>query len=99
MAKAVTQARGKVSGCSYDLPMPSGVTIDKAQVNVTLTTDGNSQSLFRRQDPNNPCTMTGCWDYSPDGSKVQLIGAACTAATLAAKIDVKITAGCQTIIG
>jgi hypothetical protein len=98
LASVIAQVRGRVAACSYDLPMPAGVVLDKALVNVVLTTDGKSQNLYRRQDPNNPCTGTGCWDYSSDG-KVQLIGAACSAAQSAAKIDVKISVGCQTIVG
>jgi hypothetical protein len=98
LAAAIAQVRGKVAACSYDLPMPAGVTIDKTQVNVVLTTDGKSQNLYRRQDQTNTCAQTGCWDYSSDG-KVQLIGAACSAAQAAGQIDVKVSVGCQTIVG
>lgn len=99
LAQVMAQVRGKVAGCTYDLPMPVGVTIDPTQVNVNLTTDGTSQALVRRKDPTNPCTSgAGCWDYSPDG-KVQLVGNACSAAQAATRIDVKVTVGCATIVG
>lgn len=99
LAAALAQVRGKVAGCTYDLPMPSGVTIDRNQVNVNLTTNGTSQSLTRRKDSTNPCTTgAGCWDYSLDG-KVQLLGNACSAAQGASSIDLKITVGCTTILG
>ena len=99
LASTMAQVRGKVAACTYDLPMPVGVTVDRNQVNVNLTTDGTSQALVRRKDSTNPCTSgAGCWDYGTDG-KVQLLGSACGAAQAASHIDVKVTVGCTTIVG
>lgn len=98
VAAAIAAARGKVAGCSYDLPKPQGVEIDKSKVNVSYTIGTMRKDLIRRQDPNNTCTTDGCWDYSSDG-KVQLVGKACSDVQSAASADVKVIVGCTTIIG
>jgi hypothetical protein len=97
VADAIGQIRGKVLGCTYELPRPDGGTIDKDYVNVSITVNGNSRDLFRRKDPQNPCVNNGCWDWV--GDKIQLIGSACNDVQNAMNAKVKITVGCQTVIG
>ncbi len=98
IANTISQVRGKVLGCTYELPMPDGGMVDPNDVNVTYTVGGSSVTLTRRSDPTNQCLTSGCWDYDASG-KVQLIGKACTDVTTGTNVDVQIVVGCPTVIG
>lgn len=98
VAAAIATARGKVAGCTYELPKPQGVEVDRTKVNVSYTIGTDKKELTRRQDMTNQCTTTGCWDYDSSG-KVQLIGKACTDVQAAPSVEVRVTVGCSTIIG
>ncbi|MSP63289.1 MAG: hypothetical protein EXR72_23690 [Myxococcales bacterium] len=98
LADAITAVRGKVLGCTFELPQVDGGVVDKDLVNVKHTIGGVTVDLKRRMDPKNACLMPGCWDYSKDG-KVELIGKACTDIQAANNPKVEITLGCPTIIG
>ncbi len=98
LTAAIAKIRGQALGCIYELPEPpQGETIDPGKVNVDLTVDGTSNALPKRADPANPCTDSGCWDYTDDG-KVELIGKACEDVTNAVNGKVDIIVGCDTII-
>ncbi len=98
LSDAISQVRGKVLGCTFDLPQPDGGVLDKDQVNVTYTVGDMQLDLFRRKDPTNDCLQTGCWDYDGD-NKVKLIGKACEDVRSGTNVKVEITVGCATIIG
>ncbi len=99
LADAISQVRGKVLGCVFDLPPVDGGMVDLNQVNVTYSVNGGmDMQLFKRMDPMNPCTNTGCWDYTVD-NKVQLIGKACDDVKGGMNAKVQIVLGCQTIVG
>jgi hypothetical protein len=98
IADAISYARGETVGCVYELPEPpDNQTIDLDEVNVEYSADGLDVDLARRGDPGDPCTQTGCWDYTGDG-RVELLGAACDAIKGAASVEVRIIVGCQTIV-
>jgi hypothetical protein len=98
LAAAIAKIRGQALGCVYELPEPpQGETIDPGKVNVDLTVDGTTTGLPKRADPENPCTDSGCWDYTDDG-RVELIGKACEDVTNAVNGKVDIIVGCDTII-
>jgi hypothetical protein len=97
VADAISQVRGKVLGCLFDLPAVDGGMIDPNEVNVTYTINGTTVDLSRRADPSNMCTAMGCWDYSSDG-RVQLIGKACDDVGASPNAQVQIVLGCPTII-
>jgi len=92
LADAIAEVRGKVLGCTFELPKPAEGDVDPNLVNVVF---GESQSVPRRRDANDACAADYCWDYDADG-KVQLIGKACE--DLKAKRDAKvnIVVGCKT---
>lgn len=99
VADALSTVRGQTIGCLFDLPVPpDGSQLDLGYVNVTYNVDGIQMDLARRADPSNPCTTTGCWDYTPDQSQIELIGQACADITAASSVQVKITTGCATVI-
>lgn len=98
LAETISFIRGETLGCVFDLPVPpDGMTIDLSEVNVEYTADGNTVSLARRSDPTNPCTVTGCWDYTAEDN-VELFGAACQEIKAASTVQVRIIVGCQTIV-
>src|SRR5262249_12781351 len=58
LADAISQVRGKVLGCTFDLPALDGGMVDPSMVNVDYSINGGAQmDLFKRADPNNPCTQ------------------------------------------
>jgi hypothetical protein len=94
VADAIGKVRGEVLGCVFDLPTPSdGSTVDRNLVNVSL----QGQPLFKRMNASNPCTTTGCWDWTTDG-RVELVGQACADVKAGGDIKVQIVVGCQTVI-
>ena len=99
LADNISLIRGKVLGCTFDLPQPPQGTLNRFQVNVEYTgTDGIKHELFKRKDTQNQCLATGCWDYNKD-DKVELFGKACDDIKSTADVKVKIVVGCDTIIG
>lgn len=98
IADTISYVRGETMGCIYDLPEPPpGSDIDLTEVNVEYTADGNVVPLAKRSNSTDPCTTTGCWDYTPD-TRVELIGKACTDVKQASSAQVRIVTGCTTII-
>jgi len=67
------------------------------EVNVEITQNGMTTTLPKRSNPTDMCTNDGCWDYTTDG-KVQLIGKACSDATIGVTTKVDIKVGCMTLI-
>ncbi len=98
LSDTISLVRGKVLGCTFDLPQPDGGMLDPNQVNVEYTVNGNAVQLYKRKDPANLCAAMGCWDYSPGGDKVQLVGKACDDVQGTPDAQVKIIVGCQTLI-
>jgi hypothetical protein len=98
LAETISYVRGEVLGCVFEMPEPpEGEVIDPDEVNVSYTADGVSVELARRADPGNPCTDTGCWDYTGDG-RVELHGKACADVKGGSSVQVRIVVGCTTII-
>lgn len=97
VSTAISNIRGKVLGCLFDLPQPDGGMIDMGEVNVSYTVDGMTTELKKRNNPANQCLGIPCWDYS--NGKVQLVGKACQDIQGATKAKVDIVVGCPTVIG
>ncbi len=99
IADTIQKVRGKVLGCTFELPQLDGGTVDPDEVNVSYGVGGAMpMTLKRRKDPMNQCVADGCWDYDMAG-KVQLLGKACEDVRNATDAKVKIIVGCPTIIG
>jgi len=95
---AIAKIRGQALGCVYELPEPpQGETIDPGKVNVNLTLESTTSALPKRADAANPCTDSGCWDYTDEG-QVELIGKACMDVSNATNAKVDIVVGCDTIV-
>ncbi len=96
LADAINSIRGKLLGCSFDLPS-TGSPIDRSKVNVKVTAGGKTQDLYRRKDASSKCEADGCWDYNADG-RVDLIGPACDKVKSSTSAKVEIQVGCTTVI-
>jgi hypothetical protein len=72
--------------CTFNLPVASGA-IDPAQINVQLS------STTVNRDPN----KKDGWEFLPNGTQIQLYGAACTAMKTA-NAKLRIVLGCPTIV-
>lgn len=93
---AIAKIRGATLGCTYDLP--TSATSDPTKVNVeTGSGDAGLSILPKRSDPNDACTVDGCWDYDPnDATKIELLGKACDDVKSSSDEHVQIVVGCQT---
>jgi hypothetical protein len=93
---ALAQIAGSVISCSYPIPAPPGdSTIDPNKVNVVYTTDaGGSVLLLRNDQPN--CDVG--WQYTADGTGINLCSATCETATQDSSAKVELFFGCDTKI-
>jgi hypothetical protein len=99
VADAISVIRGKVLGCTFDLPAVDGGMIDPSQVNVEYSVAGGpTLQLYKRADPANTCAQSGCWDWTVSGMQLQLIGKACDDVKSKPGADVKIVVGCATVV-
>ena len=100
LANAISQVRGKVLGCIFDVPQPEGGIVDPAKVNVSYEVGGNPLSpLYKRASVSEDCSQTGCWDYvDSSDTQVELFGKACDDVKANTDADVEITVGCETIV-
>jgi hypothetical protein len=98
MADAISEVRGDVVGCTYELPeAPNGESIDLNEVNVQLTLDGIQSDLPRRSATAQLCDTVDCWDYDIS-QDIEILGQACDKLKAAESVEVKIVVGCTTIV-
>lgn len=90
IATALAAISGQALSCSYDVPPADAGTFDKNLVNVQFTEGGGSTEI-----PFDPTGQNG-WNYSADGSHVELFGAACDAVKASQDGQVDIVYGCPT---
>ena len=100
LANAISQVRGKVLGCIFNVPQPEGGTVDPTKVNVSYEVGGAALSpLYKRATVSEDCSQTGCWDYvDSSDAQVELFGKACDDIKANTDADVEITVGCETIV-
>jgi len=89
-----------VVGCTYTIPAPpQGQTLDPAKVNVTYT-DSKGKVTNVLQDPaGTACAMGSGWQYSADGSQINLCGSLCTAVKADPGGSLQVLFGCATVVG
>lgn len=93
----LTQIVGTVLSCSYSLPNPTnGGTLDKSKVNVVFTPKGGKSQLIE-QAPDGMCTDG--WQYSTDGTHVNLCANTCKQVQAADSPEVDVLFGCSTQVG
>jgi hypothetical protein len=90
LADALAEIALEATSCSIALPDVNGGMPDYDQVNVTITSGGQTTTILRDQ------TKTDGWDYLPGNTTVQLYGAACDALKTDAQAKVTVVVGCKT---
>jgi len=90
-------SRSKVLACDYDVPTnPDGGGVDRSKVNVTFKPGGGKPETIGLDDSTS-CDAANGWQYSADGSKIELCGAACDRVQADPEGEVRIQLGCPTI--
>ena len=87
----------KVLSCEFDVPSnPDGGGVDRSKVNVTFTSGSGKEQTIKLDDTAS-CDQANGWQYSEDGSKIELCGAACERVESDPDGEVRIALGCPTI--
>lgn len=90
-------SRSKVLACDYDVPTnPDGGGVDRSKVNVTFTPGAGKPETIELDDTTS-CDQANGWQYSEDGSKIELCGDACDRVQADPEGEVRIQLGCPTI--
>jgi hypothetical protein len=94
--EALAEIAGYVISCSYPIPEPPADSeIDPNKVNVVYTTEeGGSVLLLRNDQPD--CDVG--WQYTPDGTGINLCSATCETATQEESAKIELFFGCDTKI-
>jgi len=96
LSQALADISGSVLTCDFDIPTsPTGDKVDPDKVNVVVTPEGQPGISLLRDDADCDTTADG-WQYSADGSKIVLCGAACDKAK-ADGSSVQILLGCPSV--
>ncbi len=91
LANAINSIRGQLLGCTFDLPVPDGGTIDPNKVNVVLTgSNGQPQDVLK--DPTNGWT----YDDPNNPKSITLHGTSCQEMMTDPKAMISIVLGCAT---
>jgi hypothetical protein len=93
LAEALESIALEAASCTFVLPTPNGGEPDYDAVNITVTSDGDTQAI-----PRDTSHANG-WDYLPGKDKVQLYGDACELMKADASAKVEVVVGCTTIDG
>jgi hypothetical protein len=87
----------KVLSCEFDVPTnPDGGGVDRSKVNVTFKPGSGKEETIKLDDTAS-CEQADGWQYSEDGSKIELCGAACERVESDPDGEVRIALGCPTI--
>lgn len=89
-----------VVGCTYTVPAPpAGQTLDTSKVNVTYTDGIGKVSDVLQDPPGTVCAKGSGWEYSADGSQINLCGSLCTSVKADPGGSLQVLFGCATIVG
>jgi hypothetical protein len=101
LSTALGQALDKVSRdaltCEYDVPTSETGTVDLGKVNVVYSPANGAQQTIP-QDPSKECQLADGWQYSPDGKRIIMCGAACDKLRNDTTGSVSIQLGCLTVV-
>jgi len=89
-----------VVGCTYVIPPPpKGQTLDPMKVNVTYTDSTGKVTKVLQDAPNVSCDQGTGWQYSQDGTQINLCGSLCTAVKADKGGSLQVLFGCNTEVG
>ena len=102
---ALDQIRGSALSCSYKIPVPSGGgTLDYSKVNVQVTVNGNTQTIYYAADESQCDPSKGGWHYDQDPAKggtptsIVLCKSTCDSLQNTTGAEMNIQLGCKTIV-
>jgi len=86
--------------CSYSVPTPpKGQTLDPTLVNVEYTNSAGTVVKVLQDPPNTTCAAGSGWQYSTDGTQINLCGKACTDVKADKGGKLQVLFGCTTQVG
>ncbi len=91
-----------VVGCTYTIPPPpAGQALDPNKVNVTYTNPKGVVTNVLQDPAGTSCTDPTAmgWEYSPDGTQINLCGSLCTSIKADPGGNLKVLFGCATVVG
>lgn len=79
LADALTQIAGRALSCELPMPRPDGGQVDPQLVNVVYSPANGSQPTLIFKDDHAACdTGADGWQYTDNGTKIELCGPSCT---------------------
>jgi hypothetical protein len=101
LSAALAAIRGKaVVDCTYTIPAPpSGQTLEAGKVNVNYTDSKGTVTKVLQDAPNVTCDKGIGWQYSADGTQINLCGSACSAVKADPGGKIQVLFGCTTEVG
>jgi hypothetical protein len=97
LERALAQIALSLRSCEYSIPAPpAGQKLDASLVNVLYTPAGGATETIGRDPSVSDCNEG--WQYSADGKKIVLCGAACDRVSSTQSGQVEILFGCDTVI-
>lgn len=89
-----------VLDCTYTIPKPpAGQQLETGKVNVTYTNSAGTVLKVKQDPAGTACSAGAGWQYSADGSQINLCGSACNAVKADPKGKLQVLFGCATEIG
>jgi hypothetical protein len=100
---ALDQIKGTALACEFQIPTPTGGTLDYGKVNIEVSSSDGTQTLFYVGSAAQCDPVNGGWYYDIDPSagtptKILVCPATCAAFKAATDAKVQVLIGCQTIV-
>jgi len=105
---AATQLTAALSGirmntavdCTYTIPPPpAGQTLETGKVNVNYTDSKGAVTKVTQDPPGTACAAGAGWQYSADGTQINLCGSACNTIKADPGGKIQVLFGCATEVG
>jgi hypothetical protein len=86
--------------CTYIIPAPpKGETLDPLKVNVEYTNGAGAVTKVAQAAASADCKTTPGWQYSADGTQINLCGKTCTDIKADKGGKLQVLFGCKTVVG
>ena len=89
-----------VLDCTYTIPTPpAGEALESGKVNITYTDSKGAVTKVYQDPPGVACTKGNGWQYSADGTQIDLCGALCNKVKADQGGKLSVLFGCATEVG
>jgi len=86
--------------CTYNVPKPpAGQALEPGKVNVNYTNGAGAVTTVGQDPPGTACSAGNGWQYSTDGTQINLCGKACADVKADKGGKIQVLFGCATQIG